>query len=247
MLISSLSVYDGKSSSTIASVFAGASSSNFNHIESFTKSNPFFSNHFNQNTYHPDAGLRSAAEATLKAFLSSSGAIVALLQTAADKGISRDVRIAASIQIKNSVRAYWQPPPEDASQDVKRLPISVQDKETAKVGLVDVLLAETDNAIRSVLAETIKQISEFDFPDNWPALVPTLMANIQTPDVLRMYNALVAMRKIIKRFEYKSAEKRGVLNALMQQIFPSLQVNLVSISIKSSYIKIIFCIIPCPL
>ena len=39
--------------------------------------------------------------------------------------------------------------------------------------------------------------------NRWPELIPTLLAHIGTPDVLKMYNALLAMRKLVKRYEYK--------------------------------------------
>ena len=39
--------------------------------------------------------------------------------------------------------------------------------------------------------------------NRWPELIPTLLGHIGTPDVLKMYNALLAMRKLVKRYEYK--------------------------------------------
>ena len=38
----------------------------------------------------------------------------------------------------------------------------------------------------------------------WPELVPSLLAHIRSGDVLKVYNSLLAMRKLVKRYEYKA-------------------------------------------
>ncbi len=80
-----------------------------------------------------------------------------------------------------------------------------------------------ENSIRGILAESIRIASEFDFPERWPNLVPTLLANVQNPDVLKVYNSLLALRKLVKRYEYKQKEARQPLNDIIQASFPFLQ------------------------
>jgi hypothetical protein len=53
--------------------------------------------------------------------------------------------------------------------------------------------------------------------------VPTLISQLQQSDVLRIYNALLALRKLVKRFEYKAQSERGPLNDILQYAFPYLQ------------------------
>ena len=43
-------------------------------------------------------------------------------------------------------------------------PSSVEEREAVKALTIEVLLRETDNSIRDLLAETLKIISEFEFP-----------------------------------------------------------------------------------
>jgi hypothetical protein len=57
----------------------------------------------------------------------------------------------------------------------------------------------------------------------WPNLVPYLISNVQNSDVLRIYNALLALRKLVKRYEYKPKEARQPLNDTLQLCFPVLQ------------------------
>lgn len=59
---------------------------------------------------------------------------------------------------------------------------------------------------------------------SWQDLVPTLIAQLSNgQDVLRIYNALLALRKLVKRYEYKAKEDRGPLNDTLQYAFPHLQ------------------------
>lgn len=53
--------------------------------------------------------------------------------------------------------------------------------------------------------------------------MPTLLSTVQGGDVLKIFNALTAMRKLLKRFEYKMKEERGPLDATLQVTFPVLQ------------------------
>jgi hypothetical protein len=46
---------------------------------------------------------------------------------------------------------------------------------------------------------------------------------VQSTDVLKMYNSLLALRKVAKRYEYKSKGDREPLNNIVQVSFPYLQ------------------------
>lgn len=92
-----------------------------------------------------------------------------------------------------------------------------------KTQLVEALLAEPEKSIRDLLAETLHTICIHDFPESWPSLIPELLKTIQQKDQpLCVHNALVALRKVCKRYEYKSRELRGPLNEIVAQSFPLL-------------------------
>lgn len=59
--------------------------------------------------------------------------------------------------------------------------------------------------------------------NRWPELIPTIVTNIQSPEVLRVYNALLALRKLVKRYEYKDRDARQPLHDILQLLFPYLQ------------------------
>jgi importin-7 len=97
-----------------------------------------------------------------------------------------------------------------------------------KVRLMETLIAEGEKSIRDLLAETLHTVVIHDFPDNWPELIPFLVHSIQTgaQDMathgLAVHNALLALRKVTKRYEYKSKEQRGPLNEIVRTTFPLL-------------------------
>lgn len=98
-----------------------------------------------------------------------------------------------------------------------------KDKDIVKTKLVEALMAEHEKSIRGLLAETLHIICIPDFPEQWPTLIPALLDTIrQKEEPLRVHNALLALRKVCKRYEYKAREQRGPLNDIVTQSFPLL-------------------------
>ena len=144
-----------------------------------------------------------------------------------------EVRQAAAIQLKNICRECWAErvnfagyPLSDAEGKKPSL-LDEEDKDVIRPGLVGSLLEEPEKSLRDLLAETLHTIVIHDFPQNWPSLIPTLLATIRQgaddpSQALRVHNALLALRKVCKRYEYKSREQRGPLNGIVMQSFPML-------------------------
>jgi importin-7 len=113
--------------------------------------------------------------------------------------------------------------PDGASRSQALLP---GDKDLVRNHLVDALLSEREKSVRDLLAETLHSIAVHDFPESWPTLIPKLLDTIRQSDdpnqALAVHNALLALRKVCKRYEYKSKDQRAPLNAIVQQSFPML-------------------------
>ena len=66
-------------------------------------------------------------------------------------------------------------------------------------------------------------IATHEYPLTWPALLPKLLTTIQSgnhpANALRVHNALIALRKICKRYEFKSKDERGLLNGIVKRSF----------------------------
>jgi len=161
-----------------------------------------------------DANLRKQAEDSLEHFIATHGALQHLLVFVSNRQVVKDLRQAAAIQVKNKIRDFWNSP---SNSDAE--------KEGIKSFVLPLLFSETDNSVRGLLAETIRCICEFDFPSKWPTLLPSLIHSIQTAgqNILQMRNALLALRKLVKRYEFKNDEERQPLNDIARAAFPLLQ------------------------
>ena len=194
-----------------------------------------------QHSFSPDAAVRLPAEATVKSLKHVKGAVTMLLQVAAEQQVQYEVRQAAAIQLKNICRECWverlsfgaamaasAADGDGTSPSSSKKPplLDEEDKAGLRTNLIEALMAEPEKSVRDLLAETLHSMAIHDFPDKWPNLLPTLLNQIaQSSDgsqALRVHNALLALRKICKRYEYKSKEQRGPLNDIVLQSFPLL-------------------------
>lgn len=186
-----------------------------------------------QQSFSPDSKLRDPAEQAIRNLKHVKGSTVLLLQVAAEKQVQFEVRQAASIQLKNICRECWAErlnfagcPLSDA--DGKKSPLLADgDKNLIRPSLIAALLDEPEKSLRDLLAETLHTIVIHDFPERWSDLIPTLLHTVQQgatdpSQALRVHNALLALRKVCKRYEYKSKEQRGPLNEIVAAAFPLL-------------------------
>lgn len=109
------------------------------------------------NTYNPNQALRLQAEEALKNFLHTQGSLTAIINCISNVNMHRELRLATGIVMKNRLRDYW-------SEESGHLPSIPEEKDIVKNTILNILLNENDNSIRSILAESIKIISEFDYP-----------------------------------------------------------------------------------
>ena len=142
-----------------------------------------------------------------------------------------EVRQAAAIQLKNLCREGWAERvtySHFVEQKTQPSLLSDSDKEAVKQGIIPALLDEPEKSVRDLYTETLHTILLNDFPEKWPTLIPFLLTTIEkgVKDLpnngLHVHNALLALRKVCKRYEYKSREQRGPLNMIVEQSFPLL-------------------------
>ena len=110
------------------------------------------------NTFNPNKILRETAETRLAEIIRAPGAFPALIGITCTKGVSHDVRVAAAIAIKNNSREFWLP---------EATFLNPTEKEAIKSALLQNLLGETDNVLRGVFAEAIRNIADTDFPERF--------------------------------------------------------------------------------
>jgi len=168
------------------------------------------------NTYAQDRSARMKAEEDLKAFLQLSNSFNGFLGMCQLPTVDANVKMAAVLTLKNNARNFWQTKdPVFAMTDAE--------KTQAKSTLMQLLLAETHNPLRTLLAEVMKAVVEHEFPERWPELVPSLVVNLQSTDRLTIFNSLIALRKLVKFYEYRDVSERKPLHDIIIAVFPSLQ------------------------
>ena len=169
-------------------------------------------------SFSPVAETRKAAEQQIAQLTALRGSIFLLLRVSAEGGVQFEARQAAAIAVKNLVKKRWG---EDAVFGGE------EERKMARVGALDaLLLPATTGAIREQLAECVNELALRDFPQRWPELVPRVMeALVAQADAGSVHNALLALRKVTKRFEFKSREDgaRKPLDELVAVAFPVLR------------------------
>ena len=179
------------------------------------------------NTLSTDKSLRQGAEDALRSYLGVPNAFSGFMHLACQTGNADQthVRMAALVTLKNHVRHFWSTGTgsENSLSPAPRWPMSEEEKKHVKVTIIEVTLAEVDKPILRILAEIIRMVAEFEWPANWPDLLPTLVSNIQGQDPNRVYNSLLVMRRLAKRLEYKAGIEREPLHYLMAESFPTIQ------------------------
>ena len=115
------------------------------------------------NTYNCDANLRKEAENALLQFFNTPGFLSAFAYVIGNPAIHKDLRQSACIMLKNKLREIWR---EKEPTDLSYI-TSLEEKQVVREQLLSVLMVETDNSIRGLLAESIRAIAEFDYPKRY--------------------------------------------------------------------------------
>ena len=148
----------------------------------------------------------------------------ALLQCAMATQVAADLRIAASIQLKNVIAKHWKHnvgEGADASSRIDRIIFSDHDKSIIRENIIEASIVSPQH-IKAQMAETVKHLIERDYPHNWPNLIALIGNNIGSDDNMRVLGAMTALRNLARKYEFKDEAGREPINAIVQQTFPTL-------------------------
>eukprot|EP00011_Vannellida_sp_DIVA3-517-6-12_P000534 CAMPEP_0114606120 /NCGR_PEP_ID=MMETSP0168-20121206/1400_1 /TAXON_ID=95228 ORGANISM="Vannella sp., Strain DIVA3 517/6/12" /NCGR_SAMPLE_ID=MMETSP0168 /ASSEMBLY_ACC=CAM_ASM_000044 /LENGTH=964 /DNA_ID=CAMNT_0001816979 /DNA_START=133 /DNA_END=3023 /DNA_ORIENTATION=+ len=113
---------------------------------------------------------------------------LALLQLIASE-MPAHLKLACAIQFKNTISRRW--------GSIGFIPKEA--REQLKSGIVDLVLTTPRN-VRKQLTEALIFMANEDFPDQWPALLPQLVAKYTSQNFEEVYAALKATCAILMRF-----------------------------------------------
>ena len=168
---------------------------------------------------------RVAAEAFLESAVAQPGFASGLLRIAATHELPH-IRLAAAVQLKNSIRKHWvHIVDEDGAPPagVNKPALSTDDKIFVKENIFEAAVGATTKSGRATLAEAISQISSFDFPGDWQSLLPQIQTALQGGDLTRTTHTLQVVRLLLKHFEFRSRERREPIEWLVNHLFPSIE------------------------
>ncbi|KAI9022225.1 armadillo-type protein [Phycomyces nitens] len=167
-------------------------------------------------TYQPDPNVHKQAELNLRTVESHNGFLPIVLQILASETLELGARQAAAIYFKNRMNKAW----DRTSQATA--PINEEDRRMVKQALLQALVT-APNAVKVQLTSTLNTILSNDFPEEWPEFVNELQHFLSSSDVRLVYVGLLALREVIKVFEWKSMERREPLKEIIKLTFPGVQ------------------------
>jgi len=180
-------------------------------------------------SYSGDTAVRKAAEAKITELCLVPGAAGMLLQVSTASGAVREARQAGAIALKNLVKRRWE----------DQLFASPEEQAAARTATLEALLREKEATVRDQLAEVVDEIARVDFPkERWQDFVPRLVTVLRDRrDTSEVQNALLALRKLCKRFEFKGrdAEARRPLEQVVGVSFGFLRDLLVGLVEPSAH------------
>jgi len=169
-----------------------------------------------QNTLSNEKSKRDNATA----FISQAGAqpnfAPLLLQIIVSDAVE-NIKLAATIQLKNIIAKKWMPDDEKTEQ------LAEADKVFLRAGIFQAMGKCHSKAIIKVLKFCISVIADKDFPDIWPELIIQLKAILVNPvDKKVLHDALSITSILAKLFRYQKDNKMTEIEPLMNELLTAL-------------------------
>ncbi|XP_063589155.1 exportin-2-like [Penaeus indicus] len=154
-------------------------------------------------TLSPDPTQRRSAEQFLSQVEGNENYPVLLLTllTRDESQVPANIKLAASINLKNLVKRYWVVDEDGTNR------ISANDRIVIKREIVDLMLRSPEGVQRQ-LSEAISIIGKSDFPHQWQELIPYMADKFKSGDFNVINGVLQTSYSVMRRyeFEHKSEE-----------------------------------------
>ncbi|KAL0098010.1 armadillo-type protein [Phycomyces blakesleeanus] len=167
-------------------------------------------------TYQSDPNIHKQAELNIRSIETHNGFLPIVLQILASEELELGARQAAAIYFKNRINKAW-----DKSKNPAN-PINEDDRNIVKQSILQALVT-APNAVQVQLTSSLNTILCNDFPDLWPNFVNELQNFLTSSDVRLVYVGLLALREVVKVYQWKSMERREPLQHIVKLTFPAIQ------------------------
>ncbi|KAI1209828.1 ARM repeat-containing protein [Annulohypoxylon truncatum] len=145
------------------------------------------------NTQLPAEGPRKQAEIDLKHAASNPAYPLSLANIARHSSIATDVRQSALSALRLFIERNWS----GEGDDFPVVPIADSVKDQIRPMLLDLALNSDDKKIKTAASYAVGKIANVDFPDQWTALLPTLLEIIPNGTDNQLHGALIVLRDLV--------------------------------------------------
>jgi len=98
-----------------------------------------------------------------------------------------------------------------------------QDKEIVRSNILEAMFKCQEKKIIKQYTACITNIARFDHPDKWPSLSGQIVSYLQnTNDTKSVMTGLLALKGLVKKYEYEMEKERDPLHEVIKQNFPVL-------------------------
>ncbi|KAI1462143.1 ARM repeat-containing protein [Annulohypoxylon moriforme] len=145
------------------------------------------------NTQLPAEGPRKQAEIDLKHAANNPAYPLSLANISRHSSIPIDVRQSALSALRLFIERNWS----GEADDFPVIPIADTAKEQIRPMLLDLALNSDDKKIKTAASYAVGKIANVDFPDQWTALLPTLLEIIPSGTDSQLHGALIVLRDLV--------------------------------------------------
>ncbi|KAI1447799.1 ARM repeat-containing protein [Annulohypoxylon stygium] len=146
-----------------------------------------------ENTQLAAEGPRKQAEIDLKHAATNPAYPLSLANIARHASIGTTVRQSAISALRLFIERNWS----GESDDFPVVPIADSVKEQIRPMLLDLALNSEDKKIKTGASYAVGKIANVDFPDQWAALLPTLLEIIPNGTDNQLHGALIVLRDLV--------------------------------------------------
>lgn len=152
-----------------------------------------------QSTLDPHPNVRMQAELDLRNVEAQQGMLPSTVQIVGSDQADQAVRMAAAIYLKNRLRRTWDTT--DAGKHAPAAggprPIPDADRQPLKSLLIPTLVS-TSGQLQTHVASALNTVIRADFPKNWPDLMDSVGALVNSNTPQEVYGGIRALLEIVR-------------------------------------------------
>ena len=127
-----------------------------------------------EGTLSPDTATVRQAEDALKAARNNPAFANAVVEIMGHTSVPRHIQQCAAVSFKNYIKNGWDP---EGSADGRHPPVPNEARILVKKHIVD-LMCRASAGVMPQIAEALRIISTYDYPDQWLELLPSLVKKL---------------------------------------------------------------------